>query len=134
FSGCSSLTGIYFRGNAPSLGPFAFPDFLFGFGDVPATVYYPPGTTGWGTSYGGFATAVWPPTPQTTDASFGIRTNRFGFNVVWSTGQKVVVEACTNLGGIWQAIQTNTFVTNSWYFSDSQWTNYPGRFYRIRSP
>ena len=135
FSGCSSLTGIYFRGNAPGLGPFAFPDFLFGFGNVPAIAYYLPGTTGWTTNYGGFTTAIWPPAPQTTDASFGIRTNRFGFNVVWSTGQKVVMEASTNLAsGSWQPIQTNTLVTNSWYFSDPQWTNNPRRYYRIRSP
>jgi hypothetical protein len=31
-------------------------------------------------------------------------------------------------------VQTNTLTGGSAYFSDPQWMNYPGRFYRIRSP
>jgi hypothetical protein len=47
----------------------------------------------------------------------------------------VVVEACTNLANPdWQPVQTNLLATGSVYFSDPQWTNYPGRFYRLRSP
>jgi hypothetical protein len=46
-----------------------------------------------------------------------------------------VVEACTNLSNpVWQPVQTNTFTAGTAYFSDPQWTNYPGRFYRLRSP
>jgi hypothetical protein len=38
-----------------------------------------------------------------------------------------------------QALSTNTLNTfvgtnGTSYFSDPQWTNYPGRFYRLRSP
>jgi hypothetical protein len=29
---------------------------------------------------------------------------------------------------------TNTISSDLYYFSDPQWTNYPGRFYRLRSP
>jgi len=48
---------------------------------------------------------------------------------------EVVVEACTNLvNPAWQPVQTNAITGGSSSFSDSQWTNYPGRFYRLRSP
>ncbi len=52
----------------------------------------------------------------------------------------VVVEASTNLASaIWIPVETNTLNTyigtnGTSYFSDPQWTNYPGRFYRLRSP
>ena len=39
FGGCANLTALYFMGNAPSFGD--------SFEQVPATVYYLPGTTGW---------------------------------------------------------------------------------------
>jgi hypothetical protein len=31
-------------------------------------------------------------------------------------------------------LQTNTLAGGSFYFSDPEWTNYPSRFYRVRSP
>jgi hypothetical protein len=72
---------------------------------------------------------------QSSDASFGVRTNRFGFDITWASGQVIVVEACTDLANaIWSPLQTNTLSSDSFYFSDSQWTNYPRRFYRVRSP
>ncbi len=55
FFGCSSLLGIYFKGNAPALTA----DVLGS--DSCATVYYLEGTTGWGPTYGGLPTALWPP-------------------------------------------------------------------------
>jgi hypothetical protein len=46
-----------------------------------------------------------------------------------------MVEACTNFTNpVWQPVQTNTLTGGSSYFSDPQWTNYPARFYRFRSP
>jgi hypothetical protein len=46
-----------------------------------------------------------------------------------------VVDACTNLSNPeWQPMKTNTLTTGSAYFSDPQWTNYPNRYYRLRSP
>jgi len=33
-----------------------------------------------------------------------------------------------------QPVQTNILTRDSSYFSDPQWTNYPGLFYRLRSP
>jgi len=65
----------------------------------------------------------------------GVRTNQFGFNitnVIGASSVPFVVEASANLSSPnWQPLQTNT---GSVYFSDPQWTNYPTRFYRIRSP
>ena len=70
---------------------------------------------------------------QTIKKSFGGQKSKFGFNINWTSNQVVVVEASTNLIN-WQPVQTNTLTTGSAYFSDPQWTNYPGRFYRLRSP
>ncbi len=53
FQTCPNLTGLFFNGNAPNLGKAALDD-------IPnATIYYLPGTTGWGTELGGRPTAVW---------------------------------------------------------------------------
>jgi len=62
-------------------------------------------------------------------------TNNFGFSVNWGSGRMVIVDACTNLANpIWIPLQTNTLIGNSLDFNDPKWTNYIGRFYRIRSP
>jgi hypothetical protein len=127
---CVSFKGIYFNGNAPSLGG----SYVFE-GATNATVYYLLGTTGWGATFGGRPTALWLPQVQTTDSSFGVRTNQFGFNITWASGKVVVVEACTNLGNpTWIPVGTNMLTGGSSYFSDPDWTNYPARFYRLRSP
>ena len=69
------------------------------------------------------------------DASFGVVSNRFGFNIGWSEGQTVVVDACTNLANpVWRPLQTNVMAGGNFYFSHADWSNYPGRYYRLRSP
>ena len=127
---CYDLTNIFFKGNAPVLGGAA----VFQ-SDLWATVYYLPGTTNWGATLGTRPTVLWNPQAQTGGTDFGVRTNRFGFNITAVTGTNAlpfVVEACTNLANpTWLPLRTNT---GSLYFSDPQWTNYPGRFYRLRSP
>ena len=129
FAGCTSLTSVYFQGNAPSIGDYVFD------GDKKTTVYFLPGTTGWATSFAGLPTALWTPQVQTTDATFGVRSNQFGFTINWASGMTVVVEASTSLTNpVWSPLQTNTLTSGSWYFSDPQWTNYPNRFYRLRWP
>ncbi len=135
FYDCPSLANVYCLGNAPTVvtNPFSGSSAVFS-GD-PGTVDYLPGTTGWTNTFGGLPTAVWKPRAQTDDASFGIKTNKFGFNIIWASDRTVVVEACTNLSRPdWQSVQTNTLIGGAAYFSDPQWTNYPGRFYRLRSP
>jgi hypothetical protein len=120
---------VYFKGNAPSAGSTVFNS------DNNTTVYYLSGTTGWSSIFAGRPAVLWNPQVQTSGASFGVRTNRFGFNLTGTSGLVIVVEACTNLASpFWQPVQTNTLTSGSSYFSDSQWTNYTGRFYRLRSP
>ena len=78
---------------------------------------------------------LWNPQAQTTNTSFGVRYNQFGFTLTGTSNDIVVVEACTNLANpIWLPLQTNTLTGSPRYFSDPQWTNFPGRFYRLRSP
>jgi hypothetical protein len=142
FAFCDSLKSVYFQGNAPSANSgvfFQWSGYPF-FPPVyepptPTTVYYLPGSTGWGTTFDGQPTVLWNPQAQTSDASFGVRNNRFGFNIIGASNLIVVVEASTNLfGPDWQPAQTVTLTTGTAYFSDPQWTNYPGRYYRLRSP
>ena len=72
---------------------------------------------------------------QTSDGSFGVQNNQFGFNITGSSNLVIVVEVCTNLANpAWSPLKTNTLAGVASYFSDPQWTNYPRRFYRVRSP
>jgi hypothetical protein len=136
FSECSSLMEAYFEGNAPSVEWFVFDDWSSKPSSV--TVYYLPGTTDWGTTFGGRPTAPWVrpyPVVLTTVPNFGIQTNLFGFIISWATNISVVVEACTNLANpVWYPLSTKTLTNGSAYFSDPQWTNYTRRYYRLRSP
>jgi hypothetical protein len=127
------LNGVYFQGNAPSIAPTAFSS------DI-ATVYYLPGTTGWDvfSTTTGVPTALWLlPNPMilSFEPDFGMQTNCFHFTISWATNIPIVVEACTDIANpVWSPVATNTLTAGSSYFSDPQWTNYPGRFYRLRSP
>jgi hypothetical protein len=78
---------------------------------------------------------LWNPQVQTGDGMFGVRQDRFGFNITGTANIPVVVEACANLAApSWVTLQSGTLTNGLIYFSDAQWTNYPGRVYRIRSP
>jgi hypothetical protein len=68
------------------------------------------------------------------EPNFGVRTNQFGFIISWATNIPVVVEGCSMTNATWVPLQTNTLTGGSCYFSDPQWTNYPVRCYRLRSP
>jgi hypothetical protein len=134
FSDCTKLKGAYFEGNAPSVGSgggsaiFTSPD--------KTMVYYLPGTTGWGSTFGSRPTALWGlPNPLILSPGFGVQTNAFGFVISWTTHNSVVVEASTNMtSSPWLSVGKNNLTAGSIYFSDPDWTNYPVRFYRIRSP
>jgi hypothetical protein len=139
FSNCTNLTGVYFQGNAPSVGCC-----MFAHGEhvaVNATIYYLPGMTGWANfaQLTGRPAVLWNPRAQTGDGRFGVRTNRFGFNIIGTSNLVVVVEACSLANSTWIPVGTNTLNTfvgtnGTSYFSDPQWTNYPVRCYRLRSP
>jgi hypothetical protein len=123
FADCPKLKELFFEGNAPPAVP------------INVTLYYLPGTTGWDiiSEQTDDPTLPWLPQMQTTGTGYG--TNAFTFDINWASGQTVVVEACTNLSKPnWQPVQTNMLTSGTANFSDPQWTNYPNRFYRLRSP
>jgi hypothetical protein len=128
FRSCFNLRGVYFQGNAPSAGSYVFDG-------TEATVYYLPGTIGWGPTFAERPTKLWNPIAQAGDASFGVRFGQFGFNITGTKDIPIVVEACSNLADpAWTALQNCTLTNGSIYFSDSHWKNHPALFYRIRSP
>jgi hypothetical protein len=136
FYDCWALKGVYFQGTAPSLGSDVFNN--SGPVKSAATIYYLPGARGWGTTFGGLPTALWVlpnPVILSTGPGFGVQTNGFGFIVSWATKASVVFEASTDLiNPVWRPLQTNALTGGTFYFSDPQWTNYPSRVYRVRSP
>jgi hypothetical protein len=127
FANSYSLTRVYFQGNAPSVTN----DLTVFSGDTEATVYYLPGTTGWGSTFDGLPTVLWNPQAK----NLGVRSNQFGFDITGTSNLVIVVEACTNLvNPVWVPLATNTLTGGSSSFSDPQWTNYPARFYRLGPP
>lgn len=129
FHYCVNLLGVYFMGNSPPSRATMFT------GATLATVYYMPGTTGWTATFSGRPALLWNPQIANSGPSFGVRTNRFGFMITGTSNLVVVVEATTNVVKTnWVAVGTNTLTTGQSYFSDSKWTNYPARYYRLRSP
>jgi len=131
FWNCTSLTGVYMEGDAPSAGAGVFLNANL------ATIYYVPGATGWGPTFGDRPTALWSllnPVILSRPPYFGVQNSAFGFRVSWAANIPVVVEACTNLAAPdWSPISTNTLASGWSYFSDPQWTNHPSRVYRVRS-
>jgi hypothetical protein len=115
-------------GNAPSVASDVF-------SHGTNIVYYLPGTTNWGPTLAGRPAVLWNASIQTANASFGVQTNQFGFNITGTTNIPIVVEANTHLhNSNWSPLQTCTLTNGLIYFSDPQWINYPARFYRLRSP
>ncbi len=133
--GCWNLPGIYFAGEAPNIEEGAF-------GTVgnydPATVYYLPGAIGYGSALGGLPTALWTlpnPTILAGSTNLALINNQFRFTVSWATNLSVIVQTSTNLSNpVWTPVITNALSNGIFYFSDSKWTNYHSRFYRISSP
>src|SRR6267142_1465105 len=77
FGNCTNLMAVYFASNPPSVGRDVF------FNALP-TIYYLPGTAGWGPIFAGRPTALWLPKVDTSPATFGVHTNRFGFSISWA--------------------------------------------------
>jgi hypothetical protein len=131
FWNCTGLTRVYFEGNAPAADSTVFTS-------DPATACYLPGAAGWSNTFAGVPTAPWflpNPTILHNGASLGVESNAFAFTISWATNASVVVEAATNLvNPVWVPIRTNVLTNGSFSFSDPKWTNYSGRFYRLRSP
>jgi len=132
FGASGSLIAAYFQGNAPSGDGPAF------LSNPETTAYYLPGTMGWGTNFGGAATALWyQPQPQVLsfEPSFGLQNGQFGFTISWATNADVIVQACTNLSSpAWIPLITNALGSGTNYFCDSKWVNYRSRYYRVSGP
>ncbi len=137
FAACLSLDNLYFFGNAPSVGSGVFGPYGGSVGLDPTTAYYLPGTSGWAEFpvFTGIPTALWTlPYPLVLNGSSAVQSNQFGFTISWATNVPVVVEASTDLSNpVWTPIATNTLTGGTSFFSDPLWTNYPARFYRLRS-
>jgi hypothetical protein len=129
FAACWGVPAFFFQGDAPTVGPEAFWD------SFNATGYYLPGTSGWTDTLDALSTILWNPQAQTTDGSFGVQNNQFGFNITGTADIPIVVEACTNLANAkWTPLQSCLVTNGSIYFSDPQYSNLPSRIYRLRSP
>jgi hypothetical protein len=120
------------------LGDAVFEGYWYNYSfDYPVrTIYYLPGAVGWSTNFQGIRTMLWNPRPDTSRGDFGIRTNRFSFMIVGLTNYdaSVVVEANTNMSlGTWVPVSTNSMMKGYSYFTDSGWTNFSKRYYRLRS-
>jgi uncharacterized delta-60 repeat protein len=72
-------------------------------------------------------------TTRPTIQADGFQLGHFGTWIIGCPNQVVVVEFSANLVD-WIALATNTLGIGSLHFSDSDFTNFPSRFYRIRSP
>ena len=77
----------------------------------------------------GFSQA--PPAIRTTDNDFGFTSNQFGFNIVGTAGQVVVVEGSTNLCQ-WTPLGTNTLGPIPLHFNQSDSWQAGRAFYRVR--
>jgi hypothetical protein len=134
FDYCGNLTGVFFQGNAPTVTGNSGDGPVF-YGNNNVTVYYLPGTTGWSNIFQGVPAVLWNAQIQYGTASYGLRYNQFGFNIIGTAGIPIVVEACTNLASpIWTPRLNLTLITGSFYFSEPQGTNYSIRYYRISFP
>jgi hypothetical protein len=126
FASCTSLKSAYFAGDAP-------PDLGDAFsGDPVAIVYYLPGTTEWGATFGDAPTELW--NPQAT--AFAISGAQFSFNITGPANATVVVEACTSLADpVWLPMSTNTLSgSGASSFTDLQGTDFSNHYYRFSAP
>lgn len=128
FSSCNFLAEIYFNGNAPLAGNEEV------FLNCDGVVYYREGTTGWESTYASLPTASWNPLIS-TDESFGVSSNGFGFTVLGAENELVKVETCTNLNeNTWDDLETSSLSDGLYAFSDAEYTNNGVRFYRLNMP
>lgn len=127
FEGCPSLTGVYFRGDAPTLDSGIF------FGDPQLFVYYLPGKTGWTATFAGQPAELWMPELRVAHETAGVGTNGFGFLVIGDSNATAVVEATMSVQyPMWVPVWTNTLPLGLVHFSDPGWANSSSRFYRVK--
>lgn len=124
-----SLTSVLFVGNGRNSNDCS----VFEYG--PTTIYYLPGASGFGSTYGCCPAVVWNPTITATNGSLGVRNHEFGFTITGTTNIPIQICATTNLStGTWTPLQTCTLTNGSIPFSDPGSSNNPNRFYTVQFP
>jgi hypothetical protein len=123
FDSCWQLMGVYFMGNAPSIGTNVFDDIADN-----TTIYYLPGESGWGPTFGGRPARQWQwwDGPQIT--ANGVRRA-----VSLNKGDTVKIAVTMNTGDYtsapvdwWVIIDAGFY----WYYLNNlgQWTQVDGGF------
>jgi hypothetical protein len=134
FANCWLMSSLYFGGNAPCQFGSSGANWQGFNGDTNLTIYYLPGATGWGATYGGVPTVLWNP-HTTNDGRFGMCSNQFWFTVCGTSNISCVIESCTNLcTPYWLFVTNITLSTGSCRVCDKAATNRAMSFYRFRSP
>lgn len=126
FAGASNLRSVYFLGDAPSAERL-FPT------EPPPTVYYLPGTTGWGSSYGWAPTALWVPVASNPRFNGG----RFDTSVDGPASLVVVLESHPSLDASarWEPVATNAIPGTSHLTLTDTTAGESGIWlYRVRAP
>jgi hypothetical protein len=137
FASCPTLTGVFFEGHAPAViqGGSSYQENTVFASSPNVVVYYLPGRTGWEPTFSKRITALWNPHFQTTHPAFGIRSTGFGLPITGTPDIPIVLEGTTDLSGpTWVPLLSCTLTNGSLELRDPDWTVYPNRFYRIRSP
>lgn len=128
FNTCVNLKSLYFQGNAPLEGGALFVNTRL------ATAYVSSSATGWGPTYGERPVKVLNPLLSLGTISGARRAIEFPFSIGTSLDQTYVIEACTSLvNQVWVPIGTRLTSSGAAEFVDVDRTNYPSRFYRVRS-
>jgi len=122
FAGCTNLLRMHFMGDAPDPGFF---------GDAAPTVYYRPGTTGWGGTFDGRPAVLWNP--------FFVAVNcgddTVSCTVTGTPDIPIGVDISSNLPpDVWLRLITTNLAGGSLSIDDPGGTNTPCRFYRIVGP
>jgi len=77
--------------------------------------------------------ALWQPRVLSSDPTFGVQANRFGFTIAWAADRIVVGKPARTWPSRLVAGGTNTLTGGSAYFSDPEAAEAPARFYRLRA-
>ena len=146
FAGCVSLTGLYFEGDAPSLGPQQRR------GAYDAIVYHLQDASGWDARYGRFETKMWDAAIMRGSSGFVTEPMmggeaEFEFLV---TGNPGLLFAIVRTGSLedpdWETVGGGTLTDTDidgddvpdgvgrYEFSDPDWADHPRRFYRVSFP
>lgn len=129
FNTCPNLKSLNFQGNAPVEGASLFVNSKI------VTLYVTFSATGWGATYGGRPVQVLNPLLSVGTISSADRAVEFPFSINSATDQSYIIEACTDLlNPVWVSIGSAPTVLGSGTFVDLDRTNFPARFYRVRTP